>query len=69
MIVFVSFNVPVLAEVDLESGSVVRVRVDDEAVGAPSGTFSIEGAVTVDDRQRATAIAELEDWPAWELGP
>lgn len=69
MTVFVSFNVPVLAEVDLESGAVVGVRVDDEAVGAPTDVFSIEGDVTAAGRARALAIAAREDWPAWEFGP
>jgi len=67
--VFVSFKVSVLAEVDLESGAVVGVRVDDEAVGAPTEVFSVEGAVTAADRARAQVTAESEVWPAWEFGP
>jgi len=69
MTVFVRYMVPVLAEVDIEAGRVVRVQVDDEAVGDPEDAFVIDGTDLSDaDRDRSVTIASSEDWPAWELG-
>lgn len=68
MNVFVSYTATVLAEVDLDSGQVVRVCVDDEAVGTATGAFSVECTVTALDRDAVTAIAERSAWPAWEFG-
>lgn len=69
MTVFLAFNVPVLAEVDLETGRVVSVQVNDEAAGEPTEVFSVEQAVSDSERERAIQVAEREVWPAWELGP
>lgn len=69
MTVFVLYMVPVLAEVDIEAGRVVRVQVDDEAVGDAEHAFAIDGAVTSPlEMAGAVAIARSEPWPAWELG-
>lgn len=69
MTVFVRYMVPVLAEVDIEVGRVVRVEVDDEAAGDAEGAFVIDGSVLSDaDRDRSVTIASTEDWPAWEFG-
>lgn len=69
MTVFVRYMVPVLAEVDIEAGRVVRVQVDDEAVGDAEDAFVIDGTVLSEgDRDRSVTIASSEDWPAWEFG-
>ena len=48
MTVFVQYLVPVLAEVDLSARRVVRVQVDDDAVGEADQVFVVDGTdVTV----------------------
>lgn len=69
MTVFVRYMVPVLVEVNLRSGRVARVQVDDEAVGDADDLFVIdEPDLSSADRERAVAIATDEPWPAWDLG-
>ena len=69
MSVFVRYNVPVLAEVDLSAGCVLRVQVDDEAVTGPEDVFAVDEPSLRDDaHHRAVEIAEHEPWPAWEFG-
>jgi hypothetical protein len=69
MSVFVRYSVPVLAEVDLSAGRVLRVQVDDEAVAGPEDVFAIDEPPLRDsDHRRAADIAEQAAWPAWELG-
>ena len=69
MTVFVRYLVPVLVEVNLGSGGVVRVQVDDEAVGDVDDLWVIdEPVLSPTDRERAIAIATDEPWPAWDLG-
>lgn len=68
MRVFVRFQVPVLVEVDLDSGAVVSVVVDDERAVSADEVFSLDGDVTDTERGRATDIAENAGWPAWRLG-
>lgn len=69
MTVFVRYMVPVLAQVDVAAGRVVRVEVDDEAAGDAEDVFVIDGSVLSDaDRDRSVTIASSEDWPAWEFG-
>jgi hypothetical protein len=69
MTVFVRYSVPVLAEVDLSVGRVLRVQVDDEAVAGPEEVFAVEQApLGEDDQHRAREIAEDAPWPAWEFG-
>jgi hypothetical protein len=69
MTVFVRYLVPVLAEVDTEASRVVRVQVDDEAVGGAEDAFVIDGSeLSAADRDAAVAIASSGPWPAWEFG-
>jgi hypothetical protein len=69
MTVFVRYMVPVLAEVDIEAGRVVRVLVDDEAVGdAECALVSDSAELPAAEREGAIAIASSEPWPAWEFG-
>lgn len=69
MTVFVRYQVPLLAEIDIESGRVVRVRVDDEAVGDAEDVFVIDGPeLSRAERDGAIELASHEPWPAWEFG-
>lgn len=69
MSIFVRYSVPVLAEIDLASGEVVRVQVDDEAVSGPDEVFVVDEPVPVEaELLRARAVADRMPWPAWELG-
>ncbi len=67
--VFVRYQVPVFAEIAITSGRVIRVQVDDEAIGDIQGVFVVdEPPLTTDLHRRVLAIAEGELWPAWEFG-
>lgn len=69
MAVFVQYLVPVLAEVDLASGRVTHVHVEDEAVGDADDVLVIdEPDLSAADRERAIAVAAEQPWPAWEFG-
>ena len=69
MAVFVQYVVPVLAEVDLASGRVTHVHVEDEAVGDAEDVLVIdEPDLSAADRGRAIAVAADQPWPAWEFG-
>ena len=69
MAVFVQYLVPVLAEVDLASGRVTQVHVEDEAVGDVDDVLVIdEPDLSTADRERAVAVAGEQPWPAWEFG-
>lgn len=65
----VVFLVPVHVEVDEEEGTVLSVKVDDEAVTDPVDIFAIDGDVDEVRRRRAGDVASSASWPAWELGP
>jgi hypothetical protein len=67
--VFVRYLVPVLAEVDVAAGRVIRVQVDDEAVGDAEQVFVVDGTDLADAEQEAAiSVAEDSFWPAWEFG-
>ncbi len=66
---FVQYLVPVLAEVDLVAGRVVRVQVDDEAVSNPEQVFVVDGTDLTDaEQEAAVSVADDSFWPAWEFG-
>lgn len=69
MSVFVCYQVPMLVEVDIDSGRVVRVRVDDEAAPDLLDVFAIDSReLSREERDSAVEIANRETWPAWEFG-
>jgi hypothetical protein len=69
MTVFVRYQVPVLARIDIESGQVVRVHVDDEAIGDAQDVFVTDGPeLSREQREGAVEVASREQWPAWEFG-
>ena len=60
MTVDLIYRASVYVEVDLDTGTVVSVKVDDEGATAPGSDDP--------DERTALAIAETHGWPQWELG-
>ncbi len=61
MTVYVRYQVPVLAEVDLQAGRVARVVVDDEAIGEAGEVFAVgESALSASEEERALEVANTE---------
>lgn len=72
MRVQVEYSVSVFAEVDLETGSLERVVVDDESISGPDRRSVCDAAagqrVDPERAARAVKIAERGEWPAWVVG-
>jgi len=67
--ILVHYRVPVVAEVEIETGEVLSVHIDDEHVDGPLRvTDDASGEVEAGVRQRAIAIAESAAWPGWTAG-
>lgn len=68
-IIEVEYRVHVYAEVDLDTGKVVRVVSDDENI-QPTGQYDVQGEAHVDaeDVDRAQQIADDAEWPVWTRG-
>jgi hypothetical protein len=65
----VAYSVPVAVFVDLDTGEVTRVVVEDEAMSDPLSAFPDDGdQLTSDQRERAVDIAESAEWPSWDIG-
>lgn len=71
-LVRVRYTIPVFAEIDITTGTIVAVRVDDESISAPDlNGFEYDDCTDVTDEQikaRALEIAETQSWPRWEFG-
>jgi hypothetical protein len=69
-LVSISYSVPVMVTVDLETKEVTRVRIIGEGITADREGFSENaetfGRVRESDEQRAYDVAENADWPGWE---
>lgn len=69
MPILVHYRVPVVAEVEIETGEVLSVHIDDEHVEGPLRvTDDAWGAIVEGVGQRAIAIAESASWPGWTAG-
>ena len=69
MPILVHYRVPVVAEVEIETGEVISVHIDDEQMDGPLRvTDGSENEVGAADRQRAIDIAETKSWPGWTSG-
>ena len=65
----VYYVVPVCVTVDLDSGEVVRVVVDDEAIRKPSDAMPpYVSAPPTDEEADAYDVAESHPWPGWGFG-
>lgn len=70
-IVSVPYMVPTYVYVNLTTGEVDRVVVDDSAAApVPHAVLSDEDDVTLDkdDAAKVMKIAENAEWPSWEFG-
>lgn len=68
MAVYVRYKVPLVAEVEVETGEVLSVHLDDEAIEGPLEVTIDGGELSGAIRQRALRIAESSMWPGWEAG-
>jgi len=67
--ILVHYRVPVVAEVEIETGEVLSVHIDDEHVEGPLRvTDDAWGGIEEGVGQRAIAIAESASWPGWTAG-
>lgn len=68
MSVQVHYTVPLVAEIDLDSGEVLSVHLDDEAIEGPLRATADGAEMPPSDRERAIRIAENSLWPGWHAG-
>lgn len=68
MSVYVHYRVPLVAEVEVETGEVLSVHLDDEAIQGPLKVTADDGDLPSEVRRRALQIAESAMWPGWEAG-
>jgi len=68
MVIYVHYKVPLLAEVETETGEVLSVHLNDEAIEGPLEVTADGGDLSGAIRQRALRIAESSIWPGWEAG-
>lgn len=68
MSIYVHYKVPLVAEVEVESGEVLSVHLDDEAIEGPLEVTAEGGELPGAIRQHALVIAESSMWPRWEAG-
>lgn len=69
MPILVHYRVPVVAEVEIETGEVLSVHIDDEHVDGPLRvTDDVSDEVEEGVRQRAITVAESASWPGWRAG-
>lgn len=70
MRVQVIYNVPVIAVVDTEDGTVDRVWVSNEEISLNEKDSPVEdgslNSIDPDTAQKAIDIAENNEWPAWD---
>lgn len=68
-IIEVEYHVPVICEVDIEDGTVIRVVEDVERIEQTGRISAVdEGYIDADETVRAFKIAQDTDWPAWDRG-
>lgn len=71
-LVNVCYRVPVVAQVDTETGEIDRVVVDDESVSDVEYCETTDECMPLDenhpDAVKAREIAESVMWPRWSFG-
>lgn len=68
MSVHVHYKVPLIAEVEVETGEVLSVHLDDEAIEGPLDATADGAELSRSERDRAMHIAESSIWPGWQAG-
>lgn len=69
MVVYVTYQVPVEVELEIETGEIINVHIMDEKLEGPLGVFNYE-LVPVGGRlkKRALELVEEAEWPGWTFG-
>lgn len=65
---YVHYKVPLVAEVEVETGEVLSVHLDDEAVEGPLGATADGRELSESEREQAVRVAESAQWPGWQAG-
>lgn len=68
MSIYVHYKVPLVAEVEVETGEVISVHLDDEHVEGPLGATADGSKLSTSERTQAIRIAESARWPGWQAG-
>lgn len=68
MSVHVHYKVPLVAEVEVETGEVLSVHLDDESIEGPLMATADGAEPSPSERERAMRIAESAMWPGWQSG-
>lgn len=68
MSVHVHYKVPLIAEVEVETGEVLSVHLDDEAIEGPLKATADGAQMSSSEREGAMRIAENSIWPGWQAG-
>lgn len=68
MTVYVHYKVPLVAEVEVESGEVLSVHLDDEDIEGPLMVTADAGDLPSGVRRQALQIAVSAGWPGWVAG-
>lgn len=68
MSVYVHYKVPLVAEIEVETGEVISVHLDDEAIEGPLRATANGADVSPTEQQRAMRVAESALWPGWQAG-
>jgi hypothetical protein len=68
MSVYVHYKVPLVAEVEVETGEVLSVHLDDESIDGPLRATAGGVELSPSERERAMRIAESASWPGWQAG-
>lgn len=68
MSIYVHYKVPLVAEIEVETGEVVSVHLDDEHVEGPLRATMDGHELSASEREAAFRVAELTQWPGWQAG-
>ncbi len=68
MTVYVHYKVPLVAQVEVETGEVLSGRLDEEAIEGPLTVTADDGDLPSSDCRRAQQIAESAIWSRWDAG-
>ena len=68
MSVYVHYKVPLLAEVEMLTGEVISVHLDDESIEGPLRATADGAELSPSQREGAMRIAESSMWPGWQAG-
>ena len=69
MVAYVTYQVPVEVELEIETGEIINVHIMDEKLEGPVGIFNYE-LVPIGGRlkEQALQLVEEAEWPGWTFG-